>query len=163
MKELQEKYANVILNVCLKVKKNQSLFISANSERLDFVRIVADEALKIGVKDIYFDITDPILKHSILKELNLVVESVTSGNDCITKVMNNEYDLIFLDHMMPVKDGVETLKELHDKKSNIPPTIALTANSYSGIKEYYLNEGFADYLAKPVGRGDLIKLLNRYL
>ena len=98
-----------------------------------------------------------------LKELNLVVESVTSGNDCITKVMNNEYDLIFLDHMMPVKDGVETLKELHDKKSNIPPTIALTANSYSGIKEYYLNEGFADYLAKPVGRGDLIKLLNRYL
>ena len=56
MKELQEKYASVILNVCLKVKKDQPVFISANSERLDFVRIVADEALKIGVKDIYFDI-----------------------------------------------------------------------------------------------------------
>ncbi len=71
MKELQKKYASVILNVCLKVKKGQPVFISANSERSDFVRIVADEALKIGVKDIYFDITDPVLKHSILKELTL--------------------------------------------------------------------------------------------
>ena len=71
MKELQEKYASVILKTCLKVKKNQPLFISANSERLDFVRIVADKALELGVKDIYFDITDSILKHSILKELSL--------------------------------------------------------------------------------------------
>ncbi len=98
-----------------------------------------------------------------LKELNIVVESVTSGNDCITKVMNNTYDLIFLDHMMPVKDGIQTLKELHDKKSNIPPTVALTANSFAGIKDYYISEGFVDYLAKPVGRGDLIKVLNKYL
>ena len=98
-----------------------------------------------------------------LKELNINVESVTSGNECIAKVMQIDYDLIFLDHMMPVKDGVQTLRELHDKKSNIPPTIALTANSYTGIKEYYLNEGFADYLSKPVSRNDLIKLLNKYL
>ncbi len=71
MKELQEKYASVILNVCLKVEKGQPLFISANSERLDFVRIVADKALELGVKDIYFDITDSHLKHSVLKELTL--------------------------------------------------------------------------------------------
>ena len=71
MKELQEKYASVILNVCLKVEPNQPLFISANTERLDFVRIVADKALELGIKDIYFDLTDPILKHSILKELTL--------------------------------------------------------------------------------------------
>ena len=71
MKELQEKYASVILNVCLKVKKNQPLFISANTERLDFVRIVADKALELGIKDIYFDLTDSHLKHSLLKELTL--------------------------------------------------------------------------------------------
>ena len=93
-----------------------------------------------------------------LKELNIVVESVTSGNECISKVMNNTYDLVFLDHMMPVKDGIQTLKELHDQKPNLPPTIALTANSFAGIKEYYISEGFVDYLAKPVSRGDLIKV-----
>lgn len=71
MKELQEKYASIILRVCLKIKENQPLFISANSERLDFVRIMADKAIEMGVKDIYFDITDAYLRHSLVKNLSL--------------------------------------------------------------------------------------------
>ncbi len=69
MKKLQEKYAKVILNTCLKLKKNQQLFISANTESIEFVRIVANEAYKIGVKDIFFDINDVHLKHDALKNL----------------------------------------------------------------------------------------------
>ena len=69
MKELLKKYANVILNTCLKVEKNQPLFISANYERIDFVRIIANLAYEIGVKDIYFDLTDVYLKHDALKNL----------------------------------------------------------------------------------------------
>lgn len=98
-----------------------------------------------------------------LSELKMEVESVTSGNDCITKVKEKDYDIIFLDHMMPVKDGVQTLNELKNFKQNLPPIIALTANSYSGVKDYYVNAGFKDYLAKPVNRGDLTSLLNKYL
>ena len=71
MNELLTKYANVILNTCLKVEKNQPLFISANYERSDFVRIVANEAYKLGVTDIYFDLTDVYLKHDALKNLEL--------------------------------------------------------------------------------------------
>ena len=71
MNELLKKYATVILKTCLKVKKGQPLFISVNSERLDFARIVTDVALEMGVKDIYFDITDSHLKHSLLKNLTL--------------------------------------------------------------------------------------------
>lgn len=71
MKTLQEKYASVILNTCLKIKKNQKLLISANTEILEFVRVVANEAYKIGVKDIYFDITDSYLKHDALKNLDV--------------------------------------------------------------------------------------------
>lgn len=71
MNELKEKYAEMILNVCLLVKENQPLFISANSEVSDFVRIIANEAYKIGVKDIYFDIVDSNLKHDMLKNLEL--------------------------------------------------------------------------------------------
>lgn len=70
MNELKTKYANIILNSCLKLKANQPLFISANSLVSDFVRIVAEEAYKIGVKEIYFDITDPYLKHDALKNLS---------------------------------------------------------------------------------------------
>lgn len=71
MIELQEKYAKMILNVCLLVKKNQPLFISSNVENRDFVRIVANEAYKLGVKEIYFDLIDVDLKHDMLKNLEV--------------------------------------------------------------------------------------------
>lgn len=71
MQELLIKYANVLLKTCLKIEKNQPLFISANLERIDFVRIVANEAYKLGVKDIYFELTDPVLKHDALKNLEV--------------------------------------------------------------------------------------------
>lgn len=70
MNELLTKYASVILNTCLKVEKDQPLFISANYERIDFVRILANVAYEIGVKDIYFDLTDVHLKHDALKKLS---------------------------------------------------------------------------------------------
>lgn len=69
MKELLKKYANTILNTCLKVPKGQPLFISANYERVDFVRIIASEAYKIGINDIYFDLTDVYLKREALVNL----------------------------------------------------------------------------------------------
>ncbi len=71
MKELQEKYADLILKVCLRIKKNQPLFISANSERSDFVRIVVNKAIELGVKDIYLDIIDVNIKHDLLKKIEL--------------------------------------------------------------------------------------------
>lgn len=71
MKKLQEKYAKVLLNTCLKMKKNQKLFISADMEIIEFVRIVASEAYKLGIRDIYFDITDSHLKHEALKNLEI--------------------------------------------------------------------------------------------
>ena len=98
-----------------------------------------------------------------LTELKFNVESVTSGNECIEKIKTNDYDIIFLDHMMPIKDGIQTLNEMRDLKANMPPVIALTANSYAGVKEFYVNNGFKDYLAKPVNRGDLVNLISKYL
>ena len=71
MEKLMRKYAEVLLKTCLKVEENQPLFISFNTERLDFVRIVSEEAYKIGVKDIYFDMSDPYLKHEALKYLEI--------------------------------------------------------------------------------------------
>ena len=71
MQELMEKYAKTILEVCLKVDVDKPLFISANLERLDFVRIVEKIAYEKGIKDIYFDLSDSIIKHDGLKYLSL--------------------------------------------------------------------------------------------
>ena len=88
MEELMRKYSNMILNVCLRVKSNQPLFISFNSERLDFVRILAKEAYKIGVKDIYFDVIDSEIKHDMLK--NLDIEDLKNST-YFNRYMWNEY------------------------------------------------------------------------
>ena len=71
MNELQEKYARVILESCLKIEKDQPLFISYNIERSDFVRIVTKIAYELGVKDIYYEASDPYLKHEALKNLSV--------------------------------------------------------------------------------------------
>ena len=70
MEEKLKKYASVILESCLKVEEGQPLFISANKEVSDFVRIVANKAYELGVKDIYFDIVDVYLKHDALVALD---------------------------------------------------------------------------------------------
>ena len=71
MKELLKKYAKVLLESCLKVEKDQPLFVSVNVERIDFARIVNQTALDMGVKDIYIEIVDPYLKHDALKKLEV--------------------------------------------------------------------------------------------
>lgn len=71
MQEKLEKYASIILKNCLDIEQNQPLFISFNIERIDFVRILTRMAYELGVKEIYYDMVDPYLKHAALKSLNL--------------------------------------------------------------------------------------------
>ena len=68
-----------------------------------------------------------------------------------------------MDHMMPEMDGIETLhvlKKLDGYK--LPPIVALTANAITGMKEMYLNEGFDEYLSKPINTNELDRILNKY-
>ena len=69
---LKEKYARVILESCLKIEKDQPLFISYNKERKDFVDIVTNIAKELGVTDIYYDESDPFKKHDVLKNIILM-------------------------------------------------------------------------------------------
>ena len=95
----------------------------------------------------------------LLAEYNNTPDQAQSGQEGINLIMANNYDLVFLDHMMPEMDGIQTLKKLKDLKPDLPPIIALTANSYSMAKEYYINEGFYNYLAKPINKNELYNLL----
>ena len=95
----------------------------------------------------------------LLAEYNPDIDSCTNGMEAINKVQEVRYDLIFLDHMMPGLDGIQTLSKMKDLIASVPPTIALTANSYSGAREKYIEDGFYDYLAKPFNVNDLKNLL----
>lgn len=98
----------------------------------------------------------------LLEQFNLNLSSTSNGRDCIEMVKNNDYDIIFLDHMMPDLDGIATVHILRDDGCTAP-IIALTANSYTGSRERYISEGFTDYLSKPFKYKDLHKILEKYV
>lgn len=100
----------------------------------------------------------------ILEKYNFQIQTLNSGKECIDLIKSGEdFDMVFLDHMMPGLDGIEVLHILKSLESyNIPPIVALTANAITGMKEMYLNEGFDEYLSKPINISDLNKLLEKY-
>ena len=100
----------------------------------------------------------------LLESYGIKTESVESGFACLDKIKAGEkYDLIMLDDMMPKMSGVETLKKLKEIKDFDTKVIALTANALTGMREKYLSDGFNDYLAKPINKGELNKIINKYL
>ena len=100
----------------------------------------------------------------ILKSYKFNIDTFDNGKDCIYKIKEGKkYDMIFLDHMMPELDGIEVihiLKKLEDY--DIPPIVALTANAITGMREMYLEEGFDEYLSKPINISELNKLIKKY-
>ena len=102
----------------------------------------------------------------LLKNTGIKIDTVLSGKQALEAVKNKVYDIVFIDHRMPEMDGIETLhamKEMTENKSAGKPCIALTANAISGVKKMYLNEGFDDYLSKPVNPSKLEEMIRNYL
>lgn len=88
---------------------------------------------------------------SLLKETAVQIEEAHSGEYCLELAREKQYDLIFLDHMMPEMDGIETLHRMKEEGiCKDTPIVALTANAISGAREMYLSEGFDSFLSKPV-------------
>ncbi len=103
---------------------------------------------------------------SLLKQTLVRIDTADSGNEALAMAYDKKYDIIFLDHMMPEKDGIETLHELRLQKNNPnngTPVICLTANAISGAREQYIAEGFNDYLTKPVDSEKLEEMIMMYL
>lgn len=97
----------------------------------------------------------------LLKNYGINAESATSGRECIELVnAGKTYDLILMDDMMPKMTGTETFHKLKKITGFNTPVVALTANAISGMKEKYLKEGFDDYLAKPIEKNELSRILN---
>ncbi|MDD6570871.1 MAG: ATP-binding protein [Thermoflexaceae bacterium] len=89
----------------------------------------------------------------LLKDTLVRIDEADSGEECLKKIAEKKYDLIFLDHMMPGMDGIETLHSfgfVEGNKNIDTPVVALTANAVTGAKEMYLNNGFTAFLTKPI-------------
>jgi CheY-like chemotaxis protein len=100
----------------------------------------------------------------LLKKTKMQIREAASGRECLKLLETEQFHIIFLDHMMPEMDGIETF-HIMKQRSLCPntPVIMLTANAISGAREQYLNEGFHDFLAKPVLLNKLDTLILKYL
>lgn len=97
----------------------------------------------------------------LLKATKVFVTTADSGEEAIEKLKDNDYDVVFLDHMMPGLDGIETLSIIREFKPDIP-VYALTANSVAG-EEFYISKGFNGFLSKPVEGEALEKTIMKHL
>jgi len=100
----------------------------------------------------------------LLKPFEMNISKAYSGKEAFDLSRTMQFDLIFMDHMMPEMDGIETTHEIRLLPGyNEVPIIALTANTVEGVREMFINEGLNDYVAKPVNISNLIDVLLRWL
>lgn len=120
-----------------------------------------------GVKALIVDdnMVNLITAREILKQYNINSDVAENGEEAIQMVGNEKYDIIFMDHMMPGLDGIETsarIREVDEWNKNVP-IIALTANAISGIKEFYIENGLNDFISKPIDFEELDRVLVKWV
>jgi len=98
----------------------------------------------------------------ILESLGHKVKTAKDGEQALKMFENEKFDIILMDIHMPVMDGITATKELRKKYSSLPPIIGLSANSFEGDREKYINLGMDDYLNKPVQEDDFIKIIKEF-
>ena len=102
----------------------------------------------------------------LLRVTHINVELAESGEKCLELMKQKKYDMVFLDHMMPGMDGIETLQRLKKMDASLnkdTPIIVMTANAVTGAKRMYLAEGFDDYISKPLGYVELENIIKKYI
>ena len=116
------------------------------------VLVVDDNELNLKIMD------------KIIKKYDISTVLIKSGQECIDLIKGGEeFDLILMDDMMPGMRGTEAFKKLKEIPGFDIPVVALTANALSGMRESYLKDGFDDYLAKPIDKKELLRVLKDYL
>ena len=122
---------------------------------------VAPEAKILVVDDSPMNIR---VVQGLLKPYQIQIDTALSGFEAIERMDSKVYDFVFMDHMMPEMDGIETLHRIRQKSGNYcktVPIIALTANAVAGMREKFMSEGFTDFVAKPVSLSVLERVLLR--
>ncbi len=133
--------------------------IDAEMESFTFV---APEARVLVVDDNAINLT---VTKGLLEPLEMQIDTALSGREAIEKVQQTMYDLVFMDHMMPEMDGVETTHEIRRRFPEYAdlPIIALTANAVNGVQQMFQEEGLNDFVPKPMELNVLVNAVRKWL
>ena len=141
-------------------KRYQQYLSTSDDDKLSFL---APDAKILVVDDVTMNLK---VVEGLLKATKIQIDTAVSGSECLECVKTTPYQMIFLDHMMPEMDGLETLEHMKNLANNPnaqTPVIMLTANAIVGAKEEYIEAGFTDYLTKPIRETELLEMILKYL
>ena len=148
------------LNFCQIINQESGAGIS---KKKDFQDFIAPGATVLVVDDNEMNLE---VAKGILEPLKMEIGVAYNGQQALEKIQEKQYDMIFMDHMMPVMDGIEAVGKLRNMPGEYyqkVPVIALTANAVSGAKEEFLEAGMDDFLAKPIEIPELFRQVKKYL
>lgn len=148
------------LNFC-RLLNHESLYVGPETE--DYMNFTAPEASILVVDDneINLEVTE-----GLLEPLHMQIDLADSGKRAIQMIEKKKYHLIFMDHMMPVMDGIETterIRRMDDEYYQSVPIIALTANALMDAREQFAKAGMNDFVAKPIEMKEICKCLKKWL
>lgn len=140
-------------------REDTAAFSLMEAEDFDFV---APTAEILVVDDNAINLT---VAKGLMNPLEMKIDTALSGKDAVLMVTDKRYDIIFMDHMMPEMDGVETTRVIRRLLGNNGqvPIIALTANAVEGTAEMFISEGMNDFVTKPIEMRDMVSKLRRWL
>jgi CheY-like chemotaxis protein/anti-sigma regulatory factor (Ser/Thr protein kinase) len=123
------------------------------------IRFTVPEAKILIVDD---NATNLKVAEGLLAPYKMQIDCCLSGEESVELSQENDYDIIFMDHMMPGIDGVEAAKLIRESRPKTP-IVALTANAISGMREMFLENGFNDFLAKPIVISKLNHIISTWI
>jgi signal transduction histidine kinase/CheY-like chemotaxis protein len=136
---------------------------AAEPRKLRRGRFIAPGAKILVVDDIS---TNLVVTAGLLAAYRSRVDTCVSGADAVKMVQERRYDMVFMDHMMPEMDGIESTRYIRALEGDYYkqlPVIALTANAITGMKEMFLEQGFNDYLSKPIEISKLDQIMEAWI
>ena len=147
-------YAYPIIRILNDGKNAGSLDFSENAVKPSFLGIraliVDDEPMNL------------VVASSLFSDYKMIIETAGSGKEALAKYRAGDYQVVFMDHMMPEMDGVEAMKLIKkaaEEKEQDIPVVALTANVVSGAREMFIREGFDGFIAKPINISDFERVM----
>jgi CheY-like chemotaxis protein/HPt (histidine-containing phosphotransfer) domain-containing protein len=150
-----------LANILNGISDNHGQVLDRKSE----AGFTAPQSKVLVVDDIKLNL---VVARGLIQPYNMQIDLCSNGTEAITVMKNKRYDLVFMDHMMPDMDGVEAVERIRAMAIEDPyyaqvPIIALTANAVSGTREMFLNNGFDDFLSKPIDTAMLNAILHKWI
>ena len=156
----------VTITIPQKIVDRRTIAEAPEVSQSELERVEAFTAPGVKVLVVDDNVINRKVARGFLKSYAFDLDEAESGPEAIELVRQTRYDIIFMDHMMPMMDGIEAamiIRRQCGENGKAPAMIALTANAMEGMREKFLDCGFQDFIAKPLDRRELGQLLARWV